>query len=356
MTAARVSGDATGPVEVWQEPARGGYPPDWFASLGGLERQQRFLEITLPPPCYHLCGVVPDRENDLTATTMTGLMPASEWLRWTDGEIPLGAQCVVADLAFGLSFGNSLPLGGGFTTAELSLTRLASPHIGGLLRAEGFQIGAEGPVGLTGASVRDADGRMVSAGTSRLAVFPTVPPGALPAVPDPLPTVVQPIYDSPDPWERPVVGSCLAPDVRHRCGGREIQQGIIDGSHPRPPLSMLTGLRPVSVRPGRATVVLPAHRWLSAPTGNVQGGFTAMLAEAALHTAVDTTTSVDELAVSLDVKVNYLRPVAPDDSLLSATAEVTHRGRSLAVAHATITSADGKSVALATGSSSIIRL
>jgi uncharacterized protein (TIGR00369 family) len=85
----------------------------------------------------------------------------------------------------------------------------------------------------------------------------------------------------------------------------------------------------------------------------VQGGFTAMIADAALACAIQTHMDRGDSFVPVDVKVNYLRPVIPDGRPLTAVGTVTHRGRSLAIAHATVTNADGKPVAVATGSAVI---
>ncbi|HSP64637.1 MAG TPA: PaaI family thioesterase, partial [Candidatus Deferrimicrobium sp.] len=54
------------------------------------------------------------------------------------------------------------------------------------------------------------------------------------------------------------------------------------------------------------------------------------------------------------LQVNYLRPVAPDGSLLHARATVAHRGRSLAVATAEIVDESGRRVAMATGSAQVL--
>jgi uncharacterized protein (TIGR00369 family) len=75
-----------------------------------------------------------------------------------------------------------------------------------------------------------------------------------------------------------------------------------------------------------------------------------MLAEATLAAAVFSTTPAGTAVAPLDLKVNFLRPVFPDGQVLTAKAELTHRGRRLAVASCRVTNADGKPVALATGS------
>ena len=74
-----------------------------------------------------------------------------------------------------------------------------------------------------------------------------------------------------------------------------------------------------------------------------------MLAEAALTGAIFTTVPPETAIATLDLKVNFLRPVFPDDGELLASARVIHRGRSIAVASAELHK-DGRRVALATGS------
>jgi uncharacterized protein (TIGR00369 family) len=98
---------------------------------------------------------------------------------------------------------------------------------------------------------------------------------------------------------------------------------------------------------------MPSNPWLSSPLGTVEGGATAMLAHAALATAVTSTLSAGEAYRPVDVKVNFLRPLYPDGRDVVATGTVTHRGKTLAVASADVVSADGKVIAMATGSTMI---
>jgi uncharacterized protein (TIGR00369 family) len=60
--------------------------------------------------------------------------------------------------------------------------------------------------------------------------------------------------------------------------------------------------------------------------------------------------AADTAVAPLDFKVNYLRPVFPDGKDLTASARILHRGRTLIVTAVEITNAEGKQVALATGS------
>lgn len=327
---------------------RGGYPPAWTLALSGAARRDVWPQVSPFPPLAHLTGC---RPLDFGEEESRSEMPASPWLLSPQGRIPLGALAILADLAFGSSYTLRLPPGGGFTTAELSLTRVKESGAGGTLIATGQVVHAADASVLTAARVYDGDGHLVAAGTSRLAVIP--PPPELPEVPDPLPQFDPPAYPTPDPHERPAPEGVLQPADWEGRTGREVLEAQIRGDLPRPPISALTGLRVQEVGDGRAIVALPCSPWLSSPAGTIQGGVTALIADSALACAVQTTMRRGDTFLPLDVKVNYLRPVFPDGRQLTATAEVTHRGRSLAVAHATVHNADGKAVALATGSAAL---
>ena len=56
----------------------------------------------------------------------------------------------------------------------------------------------------------------------------------------------------------------------------------------------------------------------------------------------------------VDLKVYFLRPVPPDGRDLVARGTVIHRGRSMAVGTSDVFDADGKKVAVATGSAVIL--
>lgn len=335
-------------MEVWEEPVRGGYPPVWFMALSGKERNDRWLDCCPAPPIAHLTGA---RPTEFGLGESRSVMPASGWLLSPQGRVPLGALAVLADLAFGTCYPTSLPPGGGFTTAELSLTRVQESQPGGNLVGHGRVIHSGDASALTEARLYDAEGHLVAAGMSRLAVL--APPAELPPVPDPLPAVSPAVHDTPDPWERQPEGFVLKPADWEGQSGREILERQIEGEVPLPPISRLTGLRVQEVGDGRATVALPATEWLCSPAGAVQGGVTALVADAALACAIQTTVERGDAFLPLDVKVNYLRPILPDGRMVTATAEVTHRGRSLVVAHATVHNADAKQVALATGSAAV---
>jgi uncharacterized protein (TIGR00369 family) len=198
--------------------------------------------------------------------------------------------------------------------------------------------------------IEDHAGRLVAHGTSRCMVLQEL--RHMPPVEElqPLP----PPETAGDPWMRPTMGEVLPQALWDLHDGLEILDMIIAGKAPRSPISYLTGLRLTEAAPGTATFVLPAHGWLGSPSGNIEGGFIAMLADAALQSAIQTTAPAGCAMASLDLKVNFLRPASPDGRDLVGVGTVVHQGRSLVIANAEIVNADGKRVALATGSALLL--
>jgi uncharacterized protein (TIGR00369 family) len=151
-----------------------------------------------------------------------------------------------------------------------------------------------------------------------------------------------------------VAGAPVSLDGWNRMTGLEVLRLCIDDRTYAPPIYHLTGLRPTQAVEGSATFVLPASPWLASPAPVLYGGAIAMLADAALSSAVMTINPAGGSFAPLDLKVNYLRPVLPDGSLLTAHARLVHRGRSMAVATAEVTNEDGKAVALASSSNMLL--
>jgi uncharacterized protein (TIGR00369 family) len=207
-------------------------------------------------------------------------------------------------------------------------------------------------LGISEAFLFDYDDQLISHGTTRCSVFPPVDP--LPDAPDPgAPPIEMPMPGAAadDPLRREVEGEVLPQEEFDRRGGLELLQAMIGEELPRPPIYHLTGLFLSETTEGEARVELPCSKWLSTSAGTIQGGFTAMLAESAMGAAAFSTVEAGTALASLDLKVNYLRPVFPDGEPIVAKARVIHRGRTLAVTTVEITNSEGKQVALATGSS-----
>ena len=336
---------------IWQEPAKGGYPDRSFLALPGEGRMGAARRGLIP---YSPMGYLTElgmTEGSRGHSTFS--MPASPWFANSSGLISGGVLAVIGDAALGSVVHSDVGPGQGMTTAELSMSflRPVVPKPGAAVTGSGQLIHRGRSLGISEAFLFDEDDQLISHGTTRCTIFPPVDP--LPDPPERSPVVdgSPPGSDPKDPLRRDLEGEVLPQEVFERRSGLEILQALISGELPRPPIYHLTGLRLTEVAEGTATVELPCTKWLSTSAGTIQGGFTAMLAESAMGAAAFSTVEAGTAIASLDLKVNYLRPVFPDGKPVVAKARLTHRGRTLAIVTVEITNAEGKQVALATGSS-----
>jgi uncharacterized protein (TIGR00369 family) len=336
---------------IWQERAKGGYPDRSFLALPGEQRMGAARRGLIP---YSPMGYLTElgmTEGSRGHSTFS--MPASPWFANSSGLISGGVLALIGDAALGSVIHSDVGPGQGMTTAELSMSflRPVVPKSGSAVTGSGQLIHRGRSLGISEAFLFDEDDQLISHGTTRCTVFPPVDP--LPDAPEDRPAIEQepPGSDPNDPLRRQVEGEVLPQEVFERRSGLEILRALIAGDLPRPPIYHLTGLRLAEADEGATVTALPCSKWLSTSAGTIQGGFTAMLAESAMTSAVFSTAPADTAVATLDFKVNYLRPVFPDGDEITARARILHRGRTLVVAAAELTNAEGKKVALATGSS-----
>jgi uncharacterized protein (TIGR00369 family) len=357
-------------VEIWEEPARGGHPGPELAGLSGLDllEAQRARRVFPPPPLSRLTGL---KLVEVGLGSVVFEMPLTRWLLSPQGAIPIGLLTLPADGALALAILSTLPAGTAVTTSELSLRVLAPARPEGLVLARGRLLHARRTIALSEVTLTDEHGRVLAHGTSlcfilghpqaqaspadRVAPADRLAPAASAAPADHEPPEPPPADDAPDPWQRDPIGEVVDQDTWNRLSGLEVVQAAIARELPRPPIHHFIGIDVRAASVGEATFALPATEWLTAPPpGRLQGGVVALLAETALSTAIQTTLPAGTALAPIDVKVNYLRPAVADGRELIADGLVTHRGRRLAVANATVRDADGRQLALATGSAMIL--
>jgi uncharacterized protein (TIGR00369 family) len=322
----------------------------------GIDQLRAMLRGDCPaPPIGHLTGM---RPTEVGAGSACFTMPASDWLQSPQGVIANGALAVLADGPLGCAIQTTLPPATPYTTSELSLRLVRPARPGGTLTARGRLIHGKRSLGLSEVFINDDRGRLIAHGSSLCFILPPidVDPGtperaAGSTAPDPH---AQPPDGDPDPYARPVAGEVLSQDVWDRMSGLEVLEAQLAGELPSPPVSYLFGMRPSEVGEGRATFVLPATRWLCSPLATLEGGVIAMLADGALASAIQTTLPAGTALAMIDLKVNFLRPAQPDGNELVSHGAVVHRGRTMAVANAEVVNAEGKMLAVATGSAMLL--
>lgn len=130
--------------------------------------------------------------------------------------------------------------------------------------------------------------------------------------------------------------------------GIDYLNAMFSGELPPPPIMKLFGIQAGSIAPGRVTMVLPIGEYMYNPIGSVHGGAAATLLDSVMGCAVHSLLAQGQSYATLEIKINYLRPIT--DALLEVTAEgkVINMGRKAAFAEGKIVDAAGK--VYATGS------
>ena len=119
-------------------------------------------------------------------------------------------------------------------------------------------------------------------------------------------------------------------------------ESMVRGDTPPPPAATLIGMRLESFAEGEALVALDATAAHANPMGTVQGGVLAAVADAAMGWAFMTTLGENESYTTLEMKVNFLRPVWT--GRLEARGRVKSAGRTVSLVECDVLSG-GKLVA-----------
>ncbi len=124
--------------------------------------------------------------------------------------------------------------------------------------------------------------------------------------------------------------------------GVEYFRAIAAGEIPRPPMGELLGFCLVEVEEGRVVFVAQATAAHHNTTGYAHGGFTATLLDSALGCAINTLAPQGKVYTTLELKINYIRPITMDVGPVRCEATVLHVGSRVGTAEARVTDAQGK--------------
>jgi uncharacterized protein (TIGR00369 family) len=343
-------------ASIWEEPVRGFYTdPGQFVALSGLDLLRGMLEGGLGPPIRYLFGV------ELTSVdpgSVRFTMPVTDWLLFPQGVVSGATLGILADAPLGCAVQTALPPATPFTTAEISFKflRTVVPQ-SGTLTAKGRLIHAGKTTGVSLVEVTDQAGRLVAVTSTRCVILPRVeaPWEVVEQALRHPPRLREPDWPSPHPYERPTAGEVLSQQIWDGTDGLGVLRSLITGDLPAPPITHFCGIAPVDADAGATTWTMPASEWLCSPVqGRLYGGAIAMLAGTAIDGTVQTTLPAGTAFAPVDLKVYFLRPVRPDGRDLVARGTVIHRGRSMAIGTSEVFDADGKKVAVATGSAVIL--
>ena len=124
----------------------------------------------------------------------------------------------------------------------------------------------------------------------------------------------------------------LDPTVVSGLTGLEIMERMIEGRLPKPPIGLAMNFDLVSAGTGRAVFAGTAESRFLNPDGTVHGGYVATLLDSAMTCAVQTTAAAGFGVTTVEFKLNFVRPIAPDLGRLRAIGTVITSGKRLGTA------------------------
>jgi uncharacterized protein (TIGR00369 family) len=153
-------------------------------------------------------------------------------------------------------------------------------------------------------------------------------------------------------WSDPLEVAAAA----HGRSGLEHMRAIASGEVAPPPIAELLDLRPSEIAPGRVVFTMEPQEFHYNPIGSVHGGVAATLLDSAMGCAVQTMLPPGVGYTTLELKVNYIRPMAAGQGPVLAEGRIVHHGSKVATAEGRIVrERDGKLLATASTTCLILR-
>ncbi len=132
-------------------------------------------------------------------------------------------------------------------------------------------------------------------------------------------------------------------------------RAIQSGEFPPPPIAVLMGMWITEVSEGRVVFAAEPSEYHYNPLGTVHGGVMATLLDSALGCAVQSMLPAGTSYTTLELKVNYLRPITAQTGTVYAEGKIIHVGGRIATAEGRLTDARGKLYAHGTTTCIILR-
>ena len=133
----------------------------------------------------------------------------------------------------------------------------------------------------------------------------------------------------------------------------ELVHKMMTGELPPPPIGDLIGMRMVEIAADRAVFEMDASRKHANPMGTLHGGILCDIADGAMGMAWASELEEGETFTTLELKINFLKPVW--QTKLRAEARVIRRGRTVGLTQCEVRDEKGDLVAHATSTLMTLR-
>jgi uncharacterized protein (TIGR00369 family) len=145
-------------------------------------------------------------------------------------------------------------------------------------------------------------------------------------------------------WEDPLPGAKAAPTM----SGLDYLQAVTTGKLSAPPRAHLLNFEFVEVEKGRIVFAVEPAEYHYNPLGAVHGGLAATLCDSALACAVHSTLPAGVGYTTIELHINYTRPITTNTGRLRCIGQIIHVGRRMGTDEARLVDAQDKLYAHAT--------
>jgi uncharacterized protein (TIGR00369 family) len=143
----------------------------------------------------------------------------------------------------------------------------------------------------------------------------------------------------------PLVSSAKRPGT-----GMDYLQRILSGEYAQLPIGITLGFHIAAAVPGSVTVRGTPNAAGYNLLSTMHGGWTAAILDTAMALSNLTLLDADQSFTTLDIRINYIRPITIDTGEVTAVGSVINSGRRVAYTEARLSDANGKLLAHGTGS------
>jgi uncharacterized protein (TIGR00369 family) len=152
-------------------------------------------------------------------------------------------------------------------------------------------------------------------------------------------------------WEDPLVGA----EAARGMSGLEYLRAMQRGELPTAPIGKLMGFGLHEVDEGRVVFAVEPAEYHYNPIGAVHGGLACAVFDSAMGCAVHTRLPAGTGYTTLELKVNFLRPITAETGLVLCEGRALHVGGRIATADARLTDGEGRLCGHATTTCMVFR-
>jgi uncharacterized protein (TIGR00369 family) len=139
-------------------------------------------------------------------------------------------------------------------------------------------------------------------------------------------------------WDDPTIGARAG----RKLSGMQYLEAMKAGTLPAPPITRLVGFTFGTLEDGRVVFEFTPGEEHANPMAGTHGGVLSTVLDSAMGCAIATKLAAGQAYTTLELKVNFVRPVTHETGKLFAEGRIIHLGSKTATAEGYLRDAEGK--------------